>query len=279
MGDGNCNYASTDYLCQKELAAPTKCGPGSSGSCRVEALNNVVGYSAGKVLRIRNGRGVRRSGDKSSCPTGWKIWSPRNKNDWTKVYNAMGKNINNYPKKPHLIVDVTRPANGCGGCTKYAMRSTTAQQGSWRTTDGSAWWLRDAKYNEPNGDYHANCYLHVYDVNPNNVRFNDGNCNYYSTEYLCQPAAKKPTLKCATGSPSNCKVTDLSSKVKGYSAGKLVRVDNGKSVKKSTEKHSCPKGFKIWSPRNKSDWTKVYNAMSKNINNYPKKPHLIVDVT
>merc|ERR1711920_1215194 len=159
------------------------------------------------------------------------------------------------------------------------MKSTTAQQGSWRTTDGSAWWLRDAKYNEPNGDYHANCYLHVYDVNPNNVRFNDGNCNYKSNAYLCQPAAKKPTLKCATGSPSNCKVTDLSSKVKGYSAGKLVRVDNGKSVKKSTEKHSCPKGFKIWSPRNKSDWTKVYNAMSKNINNYPKKPHLIVDVT
>merc|ERR1719174_2805239 len=109
FNDGNCGHSSTDYLCQKEQAAPTKCGPGSSGSCRVEALNNVVGYSAGKVLRIRNGRGVRRGGDKSSCPTGWKIWSPRNKNDWIKVYNAMGKNINNYPKKPHFIVDVTRP--------------------------------------------------------------------------------------------------------------------------------------------------------------------------
>merc|ERR1711959_42423 len=76
---------------------------------------------------------------------------------------------------------------GCGGCTKYAMRSNTAQQGSWRTKDGSAWWLRDARYNEPNGDYHANCYLHIYDVNPNNVRFNDGSCAYYSTEYMCQP--------------------------------------------------------------------------------------------
>ena len=70
------------------------------------------------------------------------------------------------------------------------MKSNIAQQGSWRTSDGSAWWLRDAKYNEPNGDYHANCYLHIYDVNPNNVRFNDGNCNYYSTEYMCQPVAK-----------------------------------------------------------------------------------------
>merc|ERR1712051_945813 len=244
--DGNCNYASTDYLCQKELAAPTKCGPGSSGSCRVEVLNNVVGYSAGKVLRIRNGRGVRRSGDKTSCPTGWKIWSPRNKNDWIKVYNALGKNINNYPKKPHLIVDVTRPANGCGGCTKYAMRSTTAQQGSWTTTDGSSWWLRDAKYNEPNGDY---------------------NCNYASTDYLCQKELAAPT-KCGPGSSGSCRVEVLNNVV-GYSAGKVLRIRNGRGVRRSGDKTSCPTGWKIWSPRNKNDWIKVYNALGKNINNYP----------
>merc|ERR1711981_74393 len=151
------------------------------------------GYSPGGLAKVHNGRRVRRSTETDSCPNGWKVWSPRNKNDWTLVYNAMGKTINNYPKKPHLIVDVTRPANGCGGCTKYAMKSTTSQQGSWRTKDGSAWWLRDARYNEPNGDYHANCYLHIYDVNPNNVRFNDGSCAYYSTEYLCQKVGKKTT--------------------------------------------------------------------------------------
>ena len=145
------------------------------------------GYSAGQLVKISNGLRVRKSTEKDSCPDGWKIWSPRNKNDWTIVYNAMGKNINNYPKKPHFIVDVTRPANGCGGCTKYAMKSNIAQQGSWKTKDGSTWWLRDAKYNEPNGDYHANCYLHVYDVSPSNVKFNDGNCNYKSSAYLCQP--------------------------------------------------------------------------------------------
>merc|ERR1712078_842032 len=161
------------------------CGSGSPSNCKASAIS-ASGYSAGRIVRIDNGRPVRRSGDKHSCPNGWKIWSPRNKNDWTIVYNAMKKNINNYPKKPHFIIDVTRPANGCGGCTKYAMKSTTAQQGSWRTTDRSAWWLRDARYNEPNGDYHANCYLHIYDVNPNNVRFNDANCGHYSTEYLCQ---------------------------------------------------------------------------------------------
>ena len=164
-----------------------KCAAGSASNCQVSVIKT-PGYSTGNIIRVTNGRRVKKSVEKHSCPKGYKIWSPRNKNDWTIVYNAMKKNINNYPKKPHLIVDVTRPANGCGGCTKYAMKSGVGQQGSWRTTDGSAWWLRDAKYNEPNGDYHANCYLHVYDVNPNNVRFNDGSCAYSTTDYLCQKA-------------------------------------------------------------------------------------------
>merc|ERR1712151_231111 len=253
FNDGSCSYYSTEYLCQPKAKIPTKCRNGSPSNCKVTNLA-VKGYSPGGLVRIHNGRRVRKSTEVDSCPDGWKVWSPRNKNDWTLVYNRMGKNINNYPKKPHFIVDVTRPANGCGGCTKYAMKSTTAQQGSWRTKDGSAWWLRDARYNEPNGDYHANCYLHIYDVNPNNVRFNDGNCNYYSTEYLCQP---RRTLTCGKGSPSNCKASAIS--VSGYSAGRIVRIDNGRPVRRSGDKHSCPAGMKIWSPRNKNDWTIVYN--------------------
>ena len=166
-----------------------QCAQGSPSNCKTQVLN-VKGYSPGQLVKVTNGLKVKKSSEKHSCPTGFKIWSPRNKNDWTVVYNAMAKKIENYPRKPHLIVDVTRPANGCGGCTKYAMKSGVSQQGSWKTTDGSNWWLRDGKYNEPNGDYHANCYLHIYDVNPNNVRFNDGNCGHSSSDYLCQPIEK-----------------------------------------------------------------------------------------
>ena len=151
----------------------------------------VTGYSAGGVVRVTKGKRVAKSTQANSCPSGYKIWSPRNKNDWTLVYNALGKNIKNYPKAPHLIVDVTRGANGCGGCQKYAMKSGVSKQSSWRTKDGSDWWLRDSKYNEPNGDYHANCYLQVYDVNPSNVRFNDGKCGHSSDTYLCQPNKKR----------------------------------------------------------------------------------------
>ena len=164
------------------------CGSGSPSNCKVDAVS-VSGYSAGKVVRVSNGLDVYKSTSKNSCPSGWKLWSPRNKNDWTLVFNALGKDIANYPRKPHLIVDVTRAGDGCGGCTNYAMKSTVSQQSSWHTSDGSAWWLRDSKYNEPNGDYTANCYLIITSVDPDNVQFNDGSCDFHSTDYLCQPVA------------------------------------------------------------------------------------------
>ena len=87
---------------------------------------------------------------------------------------------------PHLIVDVTRPANGCGGCTKFAMKSGVPEQSSWVTADGTPWWLRDTKYNEPNGDYKANCHFAIRSTTPSDVKFNDGNCDFSSTHYLCQ---------------------------------------------------------------------------------------------
>merc|ERR1712037_360944 len=186
-----------DHKTEVKKPAPSmKCAAGSASSCKVTKINTPK-YSAGNyILKVTGGKKVKKSTEKNSCPTGYKIWSPRNKNDWTIVYNAMKKSYNNYPRKPHLIIDVTRAANSCSGCNKYAMKSGVSQQATWKTSDGSKWWLRDSKYNEPNGDYHANCYLHVSNVNPNDVRFNDHNCNIASSDYLCQKAQKKkPTKK------------------------------------------------------------------------------------
>ena len=162
-----------------------KCAPGSPEDCIVTDLK-LQGYSTGQVVRVTNGKKVSKSTEANSCPTGWKIWSPRSKADWTVVYDKLGKNINNYPMKPQLIVDVTRGDNTCGGCGNHAMKSTVSQQSSWKTTDCSAWWLRDTKYTEPNGDYHANCYLSVSEVDPDDVQFNDINCGSSSEDYLCQ---------------------------------------------------------------------------------------------
>ena len=145
-----------------------------------------AGYSAGQVVRVKGGLDVYKSTQKNSCPTGYKLWAPSNKADWAIVYNALGKSFHNYPRKPYLIIDVTRPENGCGGCKGYAMKSGVPEQSSWQTKDGNTWWLRDSAYNEPAGYYNANCYLYVFDVNPDNVRFDDKYCVYHSTDYLCQ---------------------------------------------------------------------------------------------
>ena len=140
---------------------------------------------------VTNGLQISKSTQPNSCPKGWKLWSPQNQQDW-QTAQASTK----LPARPHLLVDITRPANGCGGCTKYAMKSGVDQQNSWVTSDGSPWWLRDTKYNEPNGDYHANCYLHVYKTDPKDIRFNDLGCGYSSTSYLCQPRGIYYLLRC-----------------------------------------------------------------------------------
>jgi hypothetical protein len=91
---------------------------------------------------------------------------------------------------PNWIIDVTRSSNGCGGCTRNAMNAGTAKQSTWRTKDGAPWWFRDQgqTYSEPNGDYKANCYLDLWhSPTPDKIVWNDGNCNYHSKSYYCQP--------------------------------------------------------------------------------------------
>eukprot|EP00662_Eupelagonemidae_sp_cell21_P057833 gene57833-biopygen25316 len=41
------------------------------------------------------------------------------------------------------------------------MNSDEPTQSAWRTTDGNPWWLRSTGFTEPNGNYHANCYLDI----------------------------------------------------------------------------------------------------------------------
>ena len=98
-----------------------------------------AGYSAGQVVRVKGGLDVYKSTQKNSCPTGYKLWAPSNKADWAIVYNALGKEIGHYPRKPHLIVDVAKPEHGCSGCIEHAMNSGVPEQSSWRTTDGNLW--------------------------------------------------------------------------------------------------------------------------------------------
>merc|ERR1719379_512613 len=240
---------------------------GSPGSCKCERVSLTGPYSAKAMVKCTNCIDVRRTGDKNSCPKGTKLWSPASKSDWQTVLSSGGRLA-----APHWIVDVTKPTGG-GRRSNDAMNSGNRKQraNGWRTSDGSPWWLRSSGYGEPNGDYHANCYLGLSGRSANSMTFNDHNCNYHSKSYYCQ--LKRVDLKPAPGSPRSCKcqLVDLTG---SYKPGKLVKCSECRVVRKSTDVSSCPKGMKIFSPTSASDWnTFIKSAAPLNA------PHFIIDVT
>jgi len=232
--------------------------------CTRMALNGV--YSAGALLKCTNGIDARRSYQKNSCPKDTKLFSPASRSDWRTFFASGGSAL----RSPHWIVDITRPQNGCGGC-RSAMNSKNKAQKSWRTSDGTAWWLRSSGYGEPNGDYHANCFLSLNGKNENSITFNDWNCNTHSRSYYCQPV--NLNLKPKTGSPASCRCSKVELAGK-YSSGMLVQCTECLDVRRSTQKNSCPNGMKIFSPQTRQDWTTVLNSAQP-----LRAPHFIVDVT
>jgi hypothetical protein len=285
--DGSCNYHSKSYYCQsKKMSLTPK--PGSPSGCVCKKIEIVTGrtFSPGLLLKCTNCLTVYKSTQKNSCPSGTKLFAPRTREDW-KAFIGSATSL----RAPHWIVDVTRPQNGCGGCTRSAMNSGVTSQATWRTADGAAWWLRSSRYNEPNGDYNANCYLDLWHnpVNENSVTFNDGRCNYRSKSYYCQAAkgADKPkytstqppwkvqvSTEPKAGSPSGCKCEKLTLKGE-YSSGALLKCTNCLEVKKSSEKNSCPDGTKIFSPQSRTDWKTFFASGGKSL----RAPNWIIDVT
>jgi hypothetical protein len=123
-----------------------------------------------------SGRRVCRSTDGNSCPSGFNVWVPRTQNHWRAVTHKFGGG--NAP------FGVTRNQNGCGSCTSHAMNSGTHAGHHWQALGGGKWYLRHSRYGEPNGDYHANCWLSG-GGDSNQWAGNDHNCHYCYSSYLC----------------------------------------------------------------------------------------------
>jgi hypothetical protein len=241
---------------------------GSPASCKCERVTMNGPYSPGAVVKCVNCLDVSKSTEKTSCPSGTKLFSPQSRQDWDSFLKSAGP-----LRAPHWIIDVTRPQNGCGGCTSHTMNSQTTQQQSWVTKDSSPWWLRSTRYNEPNGDYHANCYLDLWQTpaNSNSVTWNDGSCSYHSKSYYCQVV--KFSLKPKTGSPKGCtcKKVELNGK---YSARFLLKCDNCLDVRRTKDKNSCPSGTKLFSPTSREDWKTFIKSATQ-----LRAPHWIIDIT
>lgn len=182
----NCNYHAKSYYCQAQQVSLTP-KKGSPRGCVCKSVALTGRYSAGSLLRCTGCLRVSRSTQKNSCPVGTKLFSPRTREDWRTVIASATP-----LRSPHWIIDVTQPQNGCGGCTRAPMNSHSPAQATWRTSDGTPWFLRATRYSEPNGDYKANCFLNIKTTaNENSVTFNDWNCKINSNSYYCQPAKVK----------------------------------------------------------------------------------------
>lgn len=255
-------------LCAGVVPIPTKPMKGSPPKCKCERVTLNGPYSAGPLVKCTHCWQMRRSQDRSSCPDGTKLFSPRSAEDWKTIFSSVGE-----LKDPSFIVDITRPKNGCGiGCGKHAMNSKNQFQSSWKTADGSPWWLRSKAFKEPNGNYHANCYMGLlkpYDEN--NIHFDDHDCKFHSKSYYCQ--LKDVAIKPKRGSPAACKCDNVVLTGE-YSAGALIKCTGCLPVARSTQKNSCPVGTKIFSPASAKDW-KTFLASAQPL----RSPHWIIDVT
>jgi len=245
----------------------TKPASGSPKTCKCRRVTMNGAYSAGPMVVCKNCLDVHMSTDKNSCPKGTKIFSPASRSDWA-TFLASAPALS----APNFIVDVTSSQSGCVGCKTQAMNSGSSVFKSWKTSDGSPWWLRSTAFSQPSGDYTANCYLSLSKPkNEDSITFNDGGCKYHSKSYYCQ--LKNVDLKPGAGSPPSCKCkkVDLAG---SYSPGMLVKCEHCLKVSRSQEKNSCPSGMKLFSPRSREDW-RTFLKSAKPLRN----PNFIIDIT
>jgi hypothetical protein len=102
-------------------------------------------------------------------PLGLDLIYPRSQSHWKAMYNAVnaaiaagkagGASFNDFFLTTYGVYrNTTDPVYG-GDYTPYIMRNPT-HYGSgapdWRVKDGGRWWLMDAPFSEPNGDYPYN---------------------------------------------------------------------------------------------------------------------------
>merc|ERR1719262_2174591 len=141
--DANCGYHSKSYYCQpKQLSTKPKSGSPRGCSCKKVELTGH--FSPGSLVRCDGCLDVRRTTQKNSCPRGTKIFAPRTRRDWITIIASVEP-----LRDPNWIIDVTRPQDGCGGCTGGSMNSDDRTQATWRTSDGAHWWLRDHMHSSP----------------------------------------------------------------------------------------------------------------------------------
>jgi hypothetical protein len=145
------------------------------------------------LYRVQGGITTYRQTDNDSCKEiGMTLFVPKTKTELMAGIRYLEK------EKGFALPNNTMDLGPLGvystknGSSIYAVRypmnssySPTLSKG-WTSIRGSQWFLSDlTNVTEPNGDYSVNCWLGVWE-NTNGVHwYNDENCNYGYSNYLC----------------------------------------------------------------------------------------------
>jgi len=140
---------------------------------------------------------------------GLDIVMPRSKGHWKAMSNAVLSAIatsragaGNYASFFQTTYGVYRDNGGSVSYTNKVMRSSSyggsTNAADWKVKDGGKWWLRDAIFGEPNGDYtssgflglHAGGYTFPNPYDYSDIGFNDGNTYATGNFYLVSTNAK-----------------------------------------------------------------------------------------
>jgi len=253
--------------CTGVMEISTTPSSGSPETCKCNRVTLNGPYGPGPMVKCTDCLDIRRSVDETSCPVGTKLFAPRSREDWHTFLGSAEP-----LRDPNWIVDITRPENGCGGCSKHAMNSDTREQSSWVTSDGSAWWLGDTpRADQPSREYYATCFLDLSREEDSVTFRTPEDCNYHSKSYYCQQESISETPK--AGSPRGCRCRKVAL-VGRYSPGVLIKCIGCLDVSKTTQKNSCPSGTKIFAPRTPSDWRTFIDSATP-----LRSPNWIIDVT
>ncbi|HIA00366.1 MAG TPA: hypothetical protein EYN66_00355 [Myxococcales bacterium] len=152
------------------------------GTDAVKVKCDMSAEGGGYTLLEVDGLEINKTTDKNSCqPFGMEPMIARSKAIRDSMFDLYGADY------MEVVTGVSKPQSGdnftyCPMRSRYHYGSGCP---SWQATDGGRWWLADQKDSEPNGNYQANCLL-GYHVNNNGFSgFDDWNCTFSSSKYIC----------------------------------------------------------------------------------------------
>lgn len=148
---------------------------------------------------------------------GLDLFYPRSKAHWAAIHNFVVTVSGNSLANVILVPGKVYRVNGIGNYTPVLMRDPrffSSGAPDWMVPDGGQWFIRDASYSEPNGDYVGYTYLGTWNsrlFSDGTVEFNDGNYNYFSgTTILCSTNFKGSLFDVSTNDGSTSALAALS---------------------------------------------------------------------